>query len=101
MTIEDVKTYLRVDSDVDNDLITTLMQVAEGYVKDAVTDYDAKAANPAFAIKSEMCQRTLIAEMYENRNVGSKEAKDFSYIVRSMITQMQYMPIAQKRSRRR
>ena len=99
MTLTDVKLYLRVDSDVEDTLINSIMIVAEDYIRGAVTDYDAKAAdNTAFLAKSEMCQKIIIADLYENRNQGGKEAKDFGYTVRSMITQMQYISVPEVQS---
>lgn len=92
MTLDSVKNYLRVDSDADDTLIENLMVVAEGYIRDAVTDYNKKVADAAFLARSEMCQIVIIAELYENRNQGGREAKDFGYTVRSMITQLQYIP---------
>ncbi|NLH46796.1 MAG: phage gp6-like head-tail connector protein [Acholeplasmataceae bacterium] len=93
LTLSDAKLYMRVENDVDDVLITRLMTVAEGYIRDAVTDYDKKVADAAFLAKSEMCQLVIIAELYENRNQGVKESKDYSYAVRSMITQLQYAPV--------
>ncbi|MEG0798702.1 MAG: head-tail connector protein [Acidaminococcaceae bacterium] len=90
MTFADVKLYLRVDNDTDDTLISDLISVAEGYIRDAVTDYDKKAADAAFLAKSQMCQKIIIADLYENRNSG--EERNFSYAVRSMINQMQCTP---------
>jgi len=98
LTLADVKLYLRVDSDVDDTLINSIMIVAEDYIRGAVTDYDAKAADTAFLAKSEMCQLIIISDLYENRNQGGKEAKDFGYTVRSMITQLQYIPAPEVQS---
>lgn len=90
LTLDDVKTYLRVDSDVEDVLISRLMTVAAGNIRDAVTDYDAKAADAAFLSKSEMCQLIIIADLYENRDLGT--AKDYGYTIRSMLSQLQYTP---------
>lgn len=46
--------------------------------------------NDRFKAKAEMCQMALIAELYENRNQGGREPKDYGFTVRTMITQMQY-----------
>lgn len=66
------------------------MSVAEGIISDAVTGYDEKIMNDRFKAKAEMCQMALIAELYENRNQGGREPKDYGFTVRTMITQMQY-----------
>lgn len=92
MELADAKSYLRVDSDVDDVLIADLMAVAEDYIRDAVTDYDAKAAElPAFVRKSEMCQKVVLADLYESRNLTA-EGRDFGYTVRSLLTQLQNTP---------
>lgn len=93
LTLEEVKLFMRVESDVDDKLISRMMTVAEGNIRDAVTDYDKKVADAAFLAKSEMCQMVIIAELYENRNQGLKESRDYSYAVRSMITQLQFTPV--------
>ena len=90
LTLDDVKTYLRVDSDIEDVLINRLMTVAAGNIRDAVTDYDAKAADAAFLSKAEMCQLIIIADLYENRELGT--AKDYGYTIRSMLAQLQYTP---------
>ena len=93
MTLDNVKNYLRVDGDTDDALIEQLMVIAEGYMRDAVTDYDKKVANAAFLSKSEMCQMVIIAELYENRNQGGRETKDYGFAVRTLITQLQYCEV--------
>ena len=91
LTLTDVKTYLRVDSEVEDELLIRLMTVAENNIRDAVTDYDAKAADAAFLAKSEICQLIIISDLYENRELGT--AKDYGYTIRSMLAQLQYTPI--------
>ena len=98
LTLDEVKLYMRVESDIDDTLIARMMTVAKGNIRDAVTDYDKKAADAAFLAKAEMCQKIIIADLYENRNQGGKEAKDFGYTVRSMITQLQYIPAPEVQS---
>jgi uncharacterized phage protein (predicted DNA packaging) len=84
------KKYLRVDGDDENDLITTLMGTAASYMKSAVDGYETKAAADAdFAKLGNQAELTLLTELYENRNAGAQEAKDYSYTVRSIITQLQ------------
>ena len=39
MTIDDIKTYLRVDHDDDDNLINQLEKTADAYLVSAVTDY--------------------------------------------------------------
>lgn len=93
MDLTEVKQYLRVTNDVDDGLITRIMIVAEGIMRDAVTDYDLKLAGEKFKTKAEMCQLAIIAELYENRNQGSNGIKDYGFTVRTMITQLQYSEV--------
>lgn len=90
MNIEEVKLYLRITNDVEDSLLSKMMIVAEGIIIDAVTGYDEKILNDRFKAKAEMCQMALIAELYENRNQGGREPKDYGFTIRTMITQMQY-----------
>ena len=90
MDIEEVKLYLRITNDVEDSLLEKMMSVAEGIIIDAVTGYDEKILNDRFKAKTEMCQMALIAELYESRNQGGREPKDYGFTIRTMITQMQY-----------
>ena len=60
MTIDDIKTYLRVDHDDDEN----------------------------FKASADMAKLAIIAELYENRNEAKQD--DYSFTIRSMITQLQY-----------
>lgn len=88
MDKEKIKQYLRLD--YDDSLIDSFEEVSENYLRDAVDDYDEKIKNEKFKAKAEMLQLVLIQELYDNRNQGKKDSTDFSYVIRSMITQLQY-----------
>jgi len=88
MDKEKIKQYLRLD--YDDTLIDSFEEVSENYLRDAVDDYDEKIKNEKFKAKAEMLQLVLIQELYDNRNQGKKDSTDFSYVIRSMITQLQY-----------
>ncbi|WP_196602158.1 head-tail connector protein [Pectinatus frisingensis] len=90
VTLDEAKLYLRVDSTVEDDLINNLIAASESYLKDAVTDYDVNISNDNFAAKAKIAQLTIITEMYENRNSTQDGAKDYGYVIRTLITQMQY-----------
>ena len=80
--------YLRLD--YEDNLIDSFEEVSENYLRDAVDDYDKKIKNENFKAKSEMVQLVLIQELYDNRNQAKKDSADFSYVIRSMIYQLQY-----------
>lgn len=84
------KKYLRVDGDSEDDLINQFMDSAASYMSGAVDGYKTIAASDSdFAKLGTQAELALVAELYENRNVGGQEAKDYSYTVRSIITQLQ------------
>jgi len=88
MNKDEVKKYLRLD--YEDPLIDNFLIVSENYIKDAVDDFDKKIKNQQFKSKAEMVQLVIIQELYDNRNQAKKDSTDFSYIIRSMITQLQY-----------
>lgn len=90
MTLEEAKAYLRIDGDAEDDVVEALMNAAESYLRGAVSDYDQLYADSDFRRVADMVQRLLISEMYENRGVGEGAQKDYSFAVRSMITQLQH-----------
>lgn len=88
MDKEKVKQYLRLD--YDDSLIDNFILISEGYLKDAIDNFDKKIKNEQFKAKAEMVQLVLIQELYDNRNQAKKDSTDFSYVIRSMISQLQY-----------
>ena len=80
--------YLRLD--YEDNLIDSFVEISEDYLRDAIDNYDEKIKNENFKSKSEMVQLVLIQELYDNRNQAKKDSADFSYVIRSMISQLQY-----------
>ncbi|WP_368262940.1 head-tail connector protein [Clostridium disporicum] len=65
MTLNDVKTYLRIDYDEEDDFLSELLIVSEEYINSCVgTGYksDEKAIKLA-----DLLQKKLIYDMYEKR----------------------------------
>lgn len=90
MTLDEAKAYLRIDGDAEDDVVKALMASAESYLRAAVENYDSLREDADFSSQADMVMRLLIAELYENRAMGADAQKDYSYAVRSMITQLQY-----------
>lgn len=88
MDKEKVKQYLRLD--YEDSLIDNFILISESYLKDAIDNFDKKIKNEQFKAKAEMVQLVLIQELYDNRNQAKKDTTDFSYVIRSMISQLQY-----------
>lgn len=89
MTLEDVKNYLRVTYDDDDGYLTNLMQVAEDYLVAGVTDYLKKKENDHFKARAEIIKLVIIQNLYDERYMMGQPL-EMSYIVRSMITQLEY-----------
>lgn len=88
MDKEKVKQYLRLD--YEDSLVDNFILISESYLKDAIDNFDKKIKNEQFKAKAEMVQLVLIQELYDNRNQAKKDTTDFSYVIRSMISQLQY-----------
>ena len=75
MTLEDVKTYLRIDYEEDDNFLDSLIEVSEEYIDSCVgTAYksDEKAIKLA-----NLLQKKLISNMFENRGTEiSNSTKD-------------------------
>ena len=80
ITLQDVKLQLRIDNDAEDALLDKYMRASEHYMRSAVDNYVDNEA-------MDMARLALITEMYEHR---ASEAKDFNYITKSFITQLQY-----------
>lgn len=71
MTLEEVKQYLRIDFDDDDDLLKELISVSETYIDKTVgTGY--KKDDSLLKI-AKIVQKKLINEMYRNRSTGAIE----------------------------
>ena len=88
MDKEKVKQYLRLD--YEDSLVDNFILISESYLKDAIDNFDKKIKNEQFKAKAEMVQLVLIQELYDNRSQAKKDTTDFSYVIRSMIFQLQY-----------
>lgn len=94
LTLTDVKTALRIDSEVDDAFLDRAMQTASSYMRGAIDDYDKKRAMSAdtetdnFGNKADMCELAIVSELWEHRTAGTKES--FTPIVRYLINQLQH-----------
>ena len=95
LTLTDVKTALRIDSDVDNVLLSRYMQSAESYMRGAIDDYDELRAESAeteqnsFNAKADIVELAIVTELYEHRVASDRQAP-FTPIISRMLTQLQY-----------
>jgi len=84
LEITEVKKFLRVDFDEDDQYISLLMDAAKEYIIHAVGFYDeTKALIKLIAL-------TFISSLYEKRSYTVEEAGEkVSYILKSAILQLQ------------
>ena len=98
MTLADVKEFLKVDGTADDANITALLNAAVSHVRGAVNNYDTYYGNDQeFTNLADMVTKIMVLELYDrplqthDRPLQTHDsAADYSYTVRSMITQLQY-----------
>ena len=86
MTLEQVKDYLRVDGDDDDNIIQVMMEAAKEYIISAVgeDDEEDKTAKILFC--------AIVQNMYDNRELMQsdiQQRKAIEYTFKSMILQLQ------------
>lgn len=85
VSLDEVKTWLRVDFTDDDALLTTLINAAEQYLKNA-TGITYDSTNHLAKL---FCM-TLIADWYENREMIGKATNQTRPIIQSILTQLTY-----------
>lgn len=92
ISLEEVKTYARIDIDEDDQLLETLITAAEEYLKNATgkeypeTDGDGNKVNYAL---EKIYLQLLIAYWYEKRTPAGGVGEDFSFMTKSLMLQLQ------------
>lgn len=88
VTLDKLKSYLRIDSDYEDELLQEFLTAAKAYLTGAVSNYnDNYSTYPEFASKADLLTLVLVAEFYQNRD---NSPHDLSYTVRSLMAQLQY-----------
>lgn len=83
LTLIEVKNYLRVDFDDDNTLITSLMTVADDYMKASVgTLYDNTSE------RAKTLSLIVISDLYDNRGMNEKVSGNVRKLVDDMSLQL-------------
>jgi uncharacterized phage protein (predicted DNA packaging) len=85
VSLDEVKTWLRVDFTDDDALLTTLINAAEQYLKNA-TGITYDSTNHLAKL---FCM-TLISDWYENRELIGKATDQTRPIIQSILTQLTY-----------
>jgi uncharacterized phage protein (predicted DNA packaging) len=86
MGLEEIKKYLRVDGDEDDDLIQTMLEAGKEYIKNAVGEYDDTNSTANILLAA------AVQNMYDNRELMQSEQqlkKRMEYTFQSIILQLQ------------
>lgn len=84
MQLTDVKTFLKVDFDDDDEYIQLLIDVAQEYIVNAVGNYDETKA------LVRLLSLTIISTLYQNREYTIETANEkVQYTLKSMVSQLQ------------
>lgn len=85
VSLDEVKTWLRVDFTDDDALLTTLISAAEQYLKNA-TGITYDSTNHLAKL---FCM-TLISDWYENREMVGRASEQVRPILQSILAQLTY-----------
>ena len=87
MTLAEMKSYLKVDFNDDDNDITLMMDVAREYIVDAIGECNEEIA------RVKLLMRVIVAELYEKRaltfDMNSTNEK-VQYVIRSIINQLSF-----------
>lgn len=84
VSLNEVKTWLRVDGDDEDTIITTLISAAEEYLKKA-TGIEFNSGNPL----AKLYCFVLCADWYENRDlIGHQPSQKVRFTCQSIMTQL-------------
>ena len=87
MTLAEMKSYLKVDFDDDDNFITLLMDVAREYITDAIGECDETIA------RVQLLMRVIVGELYEKRSMTfdmNSTNQKVQYVIRSIINQLSF-----------
>lgn len=86
LTLEEAKTWLRVDGDDENNLIETLIGAAETYLHNA-TEVEFDETNQL----AKLFCLVLCADWYENRDlIGQQPSDKVRFTIQSILAQLQH-----------
>jgi len=87
MTLAEMKSYLKVDFNDDDNEITLMMNVAREYITDAIGECDETIA------RVQLLMRVIVGELYEKRSMTfdmNSTNEKVQYVIRSIINQLSF-----------
>lgn len=88
LTLNETKNYLRIDYDDEDIILQLCIDNAEEYIRDAIDDFDNKIQIERFHRKAKLLAMMLIQDMFDNRELMTKDSEKYKYIAKSLIMQM-------------
>jgi uncharacterized phage protein (predicted DNA packaging) len=86
MTLDEVKLYLRIDSDAEDDLLNELIVSSQIYI-DSCTGEGYKSDEKAIKLAS-LLQKKLISDLYENRSTTVPDKTKQDRIVTTILDKL-------------
>lgn len=94
LTLETVKEHLRIDFDEDDSYLRSLLNLGLAYLQGACDNFDTLYGRDSnFTSIADSVIMSIVYESYMNRDRFQESSKvniGMSYLLRSMITQLQY-----------
>ncbi|KOY67280.1 DNA-packaging protein [Clostridium sporogenes] len=90
ITLQEVKEYLRVDYDDEDNFLQLCIINAEGYLKDSIDNFEIKIKSERFKNKARLIMMAIIQDMFDNRDLTTKENEKYKLIVNYFLLQMKY-----------
>lgn len=83
VTLEEAKAYLRVDFNDDDNLINSLINTADEYLKAAISEtYDSKSE------RAKMLALIVVGDLYDNREMSEKVSGNVRRLVQNFALQL-------------
>lgn len=83
VTLEEVKNYLHVDFDDDNEILQSLIAAADEYLRGAVNpNYDTMSE------RAKMLSLIVISDLYDNRGISDKASGNVRKLVEDFSLQL-------------
>lgn len=89
MELKELKNYIRIDYDSDDELLKLLIYTSDIYLRGAVNNWDALIdENSKHYQMAKVLQMALIGEMYDNRNYNDEKLTIKNNIINTIIFQL-------------
>lgn len=87
LTLEEMKNFLRIDYEEDDNTLQALGLAASSYLDNAIDDLSSLIKDEGTKERVKRVAFLLVQDWYDNRD--QEERKEVSYTVRALLTQLQ------------